>query len=434
MHLILLAALAADWPQWRGPARDGVWPEKGVLARFPKDGPVKLWTAPVAGGYAGPAVAGGKVYVPDFATKGDVKKQSEPPRPDKALAGKERLLCLDARTGKQLWKHEYGIEARVSYPTGPRATPTVEGGRVYGLGMVGNLYCLDAETGKPVWQKDLVKEYEVEVPIWGFCSHPLVAGDKLYVLVGAKGGLCVCFDKKTGKELWKALDGPEPGYSTPALVEEGGKKRLLVFHPEGVASLDPETGKAGWSVEVEPLYKMSIMAPVKSGDLLFAGGIGNRSVMLELGGDKPKVLWRGKEGMRGKPMTGTGFGPVNMTPMLEGDVLYGVDQPGTFLAVDAKTGKRLWHTFKPTTGEKEVGSGTAFLIKNGDRHFLFSEKGELVIAKLSREKYEEIDRAKLVAPTSHAFGRNVVWTHPAFADKCVFVRNDKELACFSLAE
>ena len=311
----------------------------------------------------------------------------------------------------------------------------MDDGRVYCLGMAGRLSCLDAKTGKPLWHKDLPKAYGLEVPLWGFCSHPLVVGDKLFCIVGGKGSACVAFDKKTGKELWRSLDASEPGYSNPALIEAGGKKQLVVWTPEAVNGLDPETGKPYWSAALAPLYKMSIMAPQKSGDYLFAGGIGNRSLLLKLSRDKPAVeeVWQvKKEGVRAKPLSYRSLGPVNMTPLVEGDTIYGVDQPGTLVAVDVKTGKRLWATFAATTGGEGANSGTAFLTRNGDRHFLFNEKGELILAKLSRKGYEEIGRAKLVAPTGTAFGRDVVWTHPAFAGKCVFVRNDKELACFSL--
>jgi len=424
---LVLSARGDDWPQWMGPTRDGVWAEKGIIDKIPEAGLKALWRTPIAGGFAGPSVAGGKVFVHDLKTAGDVKAGSQPFRPKGPIKGTERVHCLDAKTGKILWTHEYAIEAKVSYPTGPRATPTVAGGHVYSVGMAGRLCCLDAATGKPVWEKELTKEYEMkEVPLWGFCSHPLVVGDKLYLVAGGKGSVCVCLDAKTGKEVWRALDAEEPGYSHPALMTLGGKSRLVVWTPESVNALEPDTGKAVWSVKLAPNYAMSIMAPIKSGDHLFAGGIGEQSALIKVDGDAAEAVQRGKRN--------TFLHPVNMTPLAEGETIYGVDTRGAFMAVDLKTGKRLWETFKPTTGDGPENSGTAFLIKNGARHFLFNEKGELVLAKLSREKYEEVGRAKLVEPTSFAFGRKVVWSNPAFANKCVFVRNDKEMACFSLAE
>jgi hypothetical protein len=134
-----------------------------------------------------------------------------------------------------------------------------------------------------------------------------------------------------------------------------------------------------------------------------------------------------------------GLYPVNMTPFIEKGIVYGVDQPGMLRAVELATGKKLWFTHKPVIGKEEAedfkgaGSGTAFLVKNGDRYFLFAETGDLIIAKLSPKGYEEVSRAKLLDQTGAAFGRKVVWSHPAFADKCVFLRNDKEIICVPLA-
>ena len=179
---------------------------------------------------------------------------------------------------------------------------------------------------------------------------------------------------------------------------------------------------------------MAIMAPRKSGDLLFAGGIGDAAVVLKLDADKPGAteVWRGTKK--------NGVYPVNMTPFVENDTIFAVDQPGTLRAVKLATGERLWGTFKPVIGKEEeegfagAKSGTAFIVKNADRFFLFAETGDLIIAKLSAAGYEEVSRANLLPPTSAAFGRKVLWSHPAFADKCVFARNDKEIVCASLAE
>jgi outer membrane protein assembly factor BamB len=150
--------------------------------------------------------------------------------------------------------------------------------------------------------------------------------------------------------------------------------------------------------------------------------------MLKLATDKPaaEIAWNGTKE--------TSVCPVNSTPIIEDGIIYGVDQPGQLRAVRLATGERLWETTAPTTGEKPANSGTAFLTKNGDRYFIFNEKGELVIVKLSPEKYEEISRAKILEPTANVFGRKVVWSHPAYANKCMFARNDKEIVCVSLAE
>ncbi|MFM7150659.1 MAG: PQQ-binding-like beta-propeller repeat protein [Gemmataceae bacterium] len=429
MVLATGTVFATDWPQWMGPNRDAVWSEEGILEKFPEGGPKVLWRTKVNWGYAGPAVADGMVYVPDFVTEEDLIKRN-PFDTKTKVKGSERLLCLDAKTGKEVWKHEYDCPYGMSYAFGPRCTPTVSEGKVYFLGGEGNLLCLDAKTGKVHWSKDFKSDYQAKTPFWGFSGHPLVDGDKVICVVGGKDALAVAFDKNTGKELWKSLDAKGTGYAPPTLIEAGGKRQLLIWSGENLHSVDPETGKAFWSVPHDTTDAMSIMAPRKLGDFLFAGGRQAKSVLLKLSTDKPgaEVVWRGNRDL--------GLAPINMTPFLEDGLIFGVDQPGTFHAVEIQNGKRLWGTTLPITGEekKPAGSGTAFIVKNGDRFFLFSETGHLIIAKLSRKGYEELGRWKMLETTGKSFGRDVVWSHPAFADKCVFARNDKEIVCVSLAK
>jgi outer membrane protein assembly factor BamB len=436
--VLLLAALTAradDWPQWMGPNRDGQWKETGILDKFPADGPKKLWSVPIAGGYAGPAVVGDKVYVTDYLRKdGDATNN---PNAQSKSEGKERLFCLNAKTGDVLWKHEYDVKYAVSYPAGPRCTPTVADGKVYALGSMGDLKVLDAESGSPLWTKDFKTDYSAKTPQWGFAGHPLVYKDLLICLAGGPDALLVAFDKSSGKEVWKALNTPTDGagYCPPTLIEAGGTTQLVIWHPEKMVGLNPADGKKYWDVPLKPAYGMSIMAPRKDGDYLFAGGIGFVCLTVKLAKDKPAVeeVWRGSQAKK------NGVYPVNATPLIEDGIIYGVDQPGSLRAVKLATGERLWGTQQPVTGkqdkdERPVNSGTAFLVKNGDRHFLFGETGHLIIAKLSPTGYEEIGRAKLLEPTNECFGRPVVWSHPAFANKCVYARNDKEIVCYSLAK
>jgi outer membrane protein assembly factor BamB len=173
---------------------------------------------------------------------------------------------------------------------------------------------------------------------------------------------------------------------------------------------------------------MSIMAPQKEGDFLFASGIGNVAALLKLGSDSPtaEVAWRGQGN--------TSIYCSNSTPVIVDGVMYGTDcRAGSLRATEFETGKRLWETYDLTASHRPTNHGTVFLVRTGDRFFLFSETGDLAIARLSAEKYEEISRAHLIEPTGEAFGRPVVWTHPAFANRHAFIRNDKELICVSLA-
>ena len=426
---------ADDWPQWMGPRRDGVWREAGVVKAIPAGGlPVK-WRVEVKGGYSGPAVANGRVYLTDYErTAGEL---ANAPNDRTLLAGRERILCLDAASGRLLWKHEYDCPYAISYASGPRCTPTVADGKVYVLGAEGNLTCLDALTGRLIWAKDFKKDYAAPTPIWGFCGHPLVDGRQLICLVGGEGSVAVAFDKDSGKELWRSLSASESGYCPPTLIESAGVRQLMIWDADNLNSLEPATGRLLWSQPLKPAYGMSIMAPqvadTKQGRVLFASGIGRVGALFSLAATEPaaRVIWRGE------PKTAVYC--ANSTPFIAGDVLYGCDcETGFLTAVDLKTGDRLWETGGPTMGSRRGRHGTAFLVRQepseAGRTWLFSETGDLILARLTPEKYEELGRVHLLDPTNECFGREVVWSHPAFANRCIFARNDRELVCGSLAE
>ena len=193
MTLICQSAVRADdWPQWRGPRRDGVWRETGIVDAIPKSGLKIRWRANIGRGYSGPSVADGRVFVTDQVFNPEM----------------ERVLCFDEATGEQLWQHSYPCDyEHMEYGNGPRATPTVDDGKVYTLGTLGVLCCLEADTGTLLWQKDLVQEYDAHVPRWGVAAAPLVEGDVVIVQAGGQPEACViAFDRTTGEERWKTLD------------------------------------------------------------------------------------------------------------------------------------------------------------------------------------------------------------------------------------
>jgi outer membrane protein assembly factor BamB len=421
--------LAEDWPQWMGPGRDGLWNEKQVIQQFPAAGPKVKWRVPVMLGYAGPAVMKDRVVVFDYVkTEGKIENS---PGGRTKLNGQERILCLDAATGKQLWKHEYACPYHISYAAGPRCTPTIAGDKVYTLGAEGKLTCLALATGDVIWSRELKQDYKTESPIWGFASHPLVAGDLLYCVVGGPGSVAVAFDKNTGKEKWKSLTASEPGYAPASLIEVKGQSQLLIWDADKLNALEPLTGKVIWSHPLKPSYSMSIMAPRKSGDLLFASGIGHVGQLLKLSADQPgvEIVWRGD--------TKSALYAANATPIIDGSTMYGADcESGALIAVKLADGIRLWSTFEATTGKRRASHGTAYLVKNTHNglYYIFSDTGNLIIAKLTPEKYEEISRFPLLAPTNESFGRDVVWSHPAFANRACYARNDKEIVCVDLAE
>ncbi len=420
--MLVQPAMADDWPQWLGPKRDSVWRESGIVKKL-KDAKVK-WRKPVGLGFSGPAVANGRVFVTDYVKRtGEIT--NNPGRRDK-LQGVERVLCFDAKTGKLLWNHTYPKTYEISYPSGPRCTPTVDGDRVYTLGAEGDLLCLNAGNGKLIWTKSFNKDYGAETPIWGHSAHPLVHGDTLYCVVGGKGSIAVAFDKKTGREKWRALSARSQGYCPPVVIETNGEKQLVIWNPETLNGLDLKTGKVLWSVEMVPSFGMSISAPRQTGSKLFTTGYRSTAALVDLKGDKASVLWRAKprEAMF----------CANSTPFIDGDTIYGVDgNSGGLVAARLKDGRRLWDTTEPVTKKRGSRHGTAFLVKHEDRFFLFNETGDLILAKLTPKGYTELGRLRVVDPTQTVFGREVVWSHPAFAEKCVFARNDKQLVCVDLA-
>ncbi len=389
------------------------------------------WRTPINGGYAGPAVASGRVYVSDFRPKSGNNTNSPSARDQRE--GTERIVCLDEKTGKQIWEYAYDRKYNISYSNGPRATPTIDKDTVYLLGAEGDLLALGASDGRLIWKKSLPETYKTETPIWGYAAHPLVYGDLLYTLAGGEGSVVVALDKRTGEEKWKALSASEVGYCAPSIIEVAGQKQLLIWTADSLNGLDPLSGKVAWSIAHKPSYGMSIAIPQLSGRRLFASGIGEVGAMFEIGADGKSIqqLWKGN--------IKSALYSANAPAVFDGKTIYGADcGSGQFIAANAEDGKRLWETFEPTSGgTRRASHGTAFIVKQADkpgRYWLFSEKGDLILAELTPEAYKEIGRSHVIEPTSDAFGRPVVWSYPAFANQHAFIRNDKEIISVSLAK
>ena len=429
LTLVLLSSQlqADDWPQWMGPKRDNVWRETGLIEKFPEGGAKVVWRVPVAGGYAGPSVADGRVYVADYVTADNVKVDNFD---RKASSGIERLLCLDEKTGETLWKHEDPAQYTISYPAGPRTTPVVHQGKVYAQGAEGRLVCLDAKSGDLVWGKDLKKDYKTKAALWGYASQPLIDGEKLIVLAGGEGTHCVALHKDTGKEIWRTgVTAKEQGYSPPIIIQQAGVRQLILTSPSAVYAADPETGKEFWSQPYTADNGSIIMTPIHSGNYLFVAGYNNRNLMLELASDKPgaMTLWRDK--------AKHALSPINVQPILMDGRIYGMDSDGELRCISVPDGKIEWATPQPLSRRK-LGSGTVFLVRQGesDRFWMFAETGDLVIGSLSPEGFTELSRAHILEPTNFAFGREVVWCAPAFANRRAYIRNDKELVCVDIAK
>jgi outer membrane protein assembly factor BamB len=417
------SAKADDWSQWLGNNRDSRWTETGIVDTLSKDQKV-LWRTPIESGYAGPAVVGNRVFVTDYQVANGVNEPNPGKRTE--LEGSERIICLDAESGKQVWKHEYPCEYKISYAYGPRCTPTINEGHVYALGAEGDLVCLNADNGELAWKKNLKAEYKQEQsPMWGYAGHLLVHGDKVFTLAGGDGSVVVALDKKTGQEVWRALSSKSIGYCPPTLIKSGGQEQLIVWDSENLNSLNPATGHVYWTFPLKPAYEMSIIAPVCDGNYLLATALQGKSLLLKLNPAEPaaSIVWRDR-----------GLHSDNNPPIIVDGYMYGVDENGQLRCIELETGERVWESLATTAKGRPAPATTGFVVKNGDKYFLVNEVGELILAKMSPDGFEEIGRTKMVEPTSSSFGRKVVWSHPAFANKCVYMRNDKEIICMSLAK
>jgi outer membrane protein assembly factor BamB len=421
---------AGDWPKWLGPSGNSMVEDTNMVTSIPDRGLITKWEHEVGLGYGGPSVADGRVYLMDYI-KVSGELSNNPGTLDE-LTGTERVLCFDSSTGKLLWKFEYNRPYKMSYPAGPRCTPIVDGGLVYALGAEGDLNCLDAITGKVVWSKNFNRDYGAETPVWGHSAHPLVHGDTLYCVVGGDGSVAVAFDKKTGKEKWRALSASSQGYCPPTIITHNGMEQLIIWHPEGVNGLNPATGEVYWSEEMKPTWGGSIQAPQVVGNKLFVAGPGVAGLFeLKTIHGKPGVemLWRGNPR--------NAVYPVNGNIIFGEDAIYAVDQGASALtAISIEDGSRLWETQQPVL--KEVGSkdrhGTAFLIRIGNTNtfYVLSETGDLILAELTAAGYREMGRQNVIEPTNSTWGRPVVWSYPAFAERSLFTRNDKKLVAVDL--
>lgn len=404
---------AEDWPQWRGPNRDGVWSEQGVLKSFPPDGLKIRWRAPVGVGLSSPVVAHGRVFLTDVQLTRPMTK--------------ERVLCFDAENGNPLWNYPYDAQYPEAGPDqfvqGPIPTPIWHDGKVYTIGKT-DLHCLDAANGALVWKKGLDKEYGVQES--QTYASPLIEGNLLIIYAGRFSGdataCLIAIDKDSGKTAWRALTD-FAAMSSPIVISAAGKRQVIVWSQQAVTSIDAATGEVCWREATRPENQSSaVSTPVAEGSQLLIGGL-----MMKLDQDKPAatVFWPEAKSPSRRNFSNTS------TPMLQGGYVYSVRKTGHLVCLDASTGKEVWRTDKVT--DSQSGS-SIHLTKNGDRTFLFTDRGELILAALSGKEYKEISRASLLEPTFPFDGRKFAWTPPAYANRCIFARSDKELVCASLAE
>jgi len=381
-------ARASDWPQWRGPNRDGISAESDWSSQWPADGPKQLWRGDVGTGCSSVAVVGDRVF-----TMGN---QSD----------SDTVWCLDAKTGVPVWKHTYAspLDPR-NYDGGPGSTPAVDGNFVFTLSRTGQLFCLDALTGKPVWSKQLVNDFGGKPPKWGYSGSPLVAGDLLVVETGASGASAVALDKKTGTTVWKSGIAPA-GYSTITPFSYGGKACAASFDGTGLTVRETKTGKELATYPWETPHEVNAATPIVSGDKIFiASGYGKGCALLKFDGSSLQPLWEN-----------TKMKNHFSSSVLWKDHLYGFDD-STLACLDLADGSVKW-----TQG----GLGKGSLMLAGDKLVIQSESGDLVIAQAAPESFQEVARAKILKDRS--------WVVPVLANGRIYCKNNKgELVCLDMS-
>lgn len=428
--------IADDWPQWMGPQRDGVWRETGIIEKFDTNGPPVKWRVPVKAGYVGPAVAAGKVFLLDReAGKPAARQPGDRAMP--TIPGNERVLCLDAATGRTIWEQAYDCPYAIDYPAGPRATPVISGGRAYTLGAMGDLRAYEVADGKLVWSRQLTKDFNTQPPVWGYAAHPILDGDRLIVPVGGTNSAIVAFHKDTGAEVWRALTAREIGYAPPVIRDVAGRRQLIFWHPDAINGMNPETGELLWThqypVEGQPQRPEVIIAlPRFEGDRMFLTSFYQGSLLLQVppAGEEAQVVWNRRSTKRSEVTEG--LATVMSTPVIRDGHLYGICALGELRCLDLATGDRKWESLEVFGGEGGFFA-TAFIVEQDDRQWIWNDHGELLLGRLSPTGFEVISRAKILDPVESTRGRNVLWCHPAFANRGAYLHNGRELLCLDLA-
>lgn len=387
-------ATAADWPQWRGPNRDGA----GASFTEPAQWPERLtrrWKVSVGTGHSSPVLVGNRIFLHSRQQENEV------------------ISAFDAATGKTIWQDRYPAPYRVNqaataHGPGPKSTPAVAAGRVYALGISGIFSALDANTGKVVWRKPAPRV----PPMFGTAMSPLVDGGLLIAHVGGHdSGALTAFDAATGAEKWK-WTGDGPGYSSPVLATFGGARHVITHSQDRFVGISADDGRLLWSLPFSTPYTQNAVTPLVYRDTIVYSGLEQplraaRPVNKDGRWVLERVWENAQEGM------------YMSSPVLAGDVIYGLSNRnrGHFFAVDARTGKTLW----ATRGRE---AENAAVVRAGALLFLLQDDGELVIARPNPASFEVVRRYTVAdSPT---------WAHPVIDGNRIFVKDAETLALWTV--
>jgi len=386
---ISASAFAADWPRFRGPKGDGISPEVGINKNWAQKKPETLWTAKMSdGGFAGPSVADGKVFIIDHQGDNDV------------------VRALELASGKQVWEATYAEPGKPDNGFS-RSTPTFDNGKLYTISRFALVNCYDAATGKTIWTRNIKNDFNGQQPQWQWAMSPVIDGNAVILVPGGPNAAVVKLNKETGETIWAGGGSDKPGYATPVIATINGKKQYVIFTATNLIGVDSENGKLLWSFPWKTEYDVNAASPVPVGkDMVFiTTNYGRGGALVRIAGNKAEAVWENKE-----------IQSHFSTPVLIGSHLYGITDPGDIVCVDVKTGKSMWR-------QKGFQKGGVAAV---DRTIigLDGKDGDAVMFEARPDACKELGRFKPLGGQS--------WTAPIVADGKLIVRNTQALACFDL--
>jgi len=378
---------AADWPNFLGPNRNSISPETGLNKNWSAQPPRERWRTLMSDdGYAGPAVANGKVFIINH--EGD----------------KDIVRALDLNSGKDIWIHTYADKSKPNYGFA-RATPTVEGGRVYTVSRFGVVHCLDEKTGKPIWVKDVVKAFNGQIPRWEMAWSPVIDGERLLVLPGGPGAALAVLNKNNGETVWKGGGSDVPGYATPVVATIAGKKQYILFTSKHLVGVDAANGNPLWKISWETKYDVNAATPlvIAPNAVFITSNYARGCALIAVAGNNASIRWENKE-----------LQSHFNSPILYNNHIYGISND--MVCLDPQSGKALWRRAGFERGGLIIADGVIMALNGRD--------GDLVMVEASPTAYRELGRIKPLG------GRS--WTAPILAQGKLIIRNKSTLACLAL--
>ena len=386
-----LAQREASWPQWRGPNRDGISKETGLLKQWPAQGPALVWKASGAGaGYSSFSIANGRLYT--MGLRGD----------------REYVIAFDITNGKEVWATAHGTAFRNDRGDGPRGTPTIDGDRIYALGGSGDLSCLDARTGKIVWTKNVLREFGASNIGWGISESPLVIGNKVLVNAGGRNASIVALNKENGAVIWKS-QSDEAGYSSAIALQVNGGTQVVFFTAERALGLDVNDGKLLWEYGRPANRTANVATPIARGNRVFiSSGYGTGGGVVEIKADnKAQELYFTRD-----------MSNHHSSSVLVGDYLYGFSD-SILTAMKFDTGEIAWR-------DRSVGKGS--LVYADGNLYCYSENGVIGLVEATPTGYHEQGRFRIQQ------GELPTWTHPVVVGGRLYLRDQDTIYAFDVKQ